>query len=200
MNEMKQNRRETDYELEYYLWELDASKAERYCARMWVRDGHLITENDHYKFWGDYPMDFLTASREESLNWHDYTDSFYDVKTQAYIHRQNLTKYEMKKLREYRRSGGRFCDEWMNDDGFDNYITFLHDHTDICAAMFDDVYSSEIARYFTDFLACRNLMDEFVDFIKEREKSDQMTFSFEEDPARFGIGMTYEITVDELPF
>jgi hypothetical protein len=44
------------------------------------------------------------------------------------------------------------------------------------------------------------LNQEFVDFIKEREKSDQMTLSFEEDPARFGIGMTYEITVDELPF
>ena len=36
-----------------------------------------------------------------------------------------LNEQGMKKLREYRRSGGRFCDEWMNEDGFDNYITFL---------------------------------------------------------------------------
>ncbi len=46
-----------DYELDYYLWDVDASQEERRCVHMWIRDGHWIDENDY-----EYEnMDFLTA-------------------------------------------------------------------------------------------------------------------------------------------
>ena len=167
--------------LDYYLWDLDANNEERRCARMWVRDGHWITQNDHHMTWSnDEPWDFLTASREVSCPWREYTDSFYDEKTQIYIRRNNLTPYQMRKLREYRRSGGRFCDEWMAAYGAGNYIEYLREYKEAIIGMFSSEFDPEICRYGAEFIARRNLAGAFVDFVQEKEKSNQDPPSFEE--------------------
>lgn len=170
---MKEAQRQMDESLEYYLWDLDADKEEKRCARMWVRDGHWITENDHFKTWGDdEPWDFLTASRSESWGWHEYTDSFYDVKTQEYIRSQNLNSYQMKKLREYRRSGGRFWEEWMMEYGASNYVEYLREYKNAAIEMFDSAYCHEIMKYGAEFIVRRNLTGAFADFVQEKEKSE----------------------------
>lgn len=155
-------------ELDHYLWSLDADKEERRCARMWVRDGHWIHENDHDLFWGEEPEDFLSASRAASFNCRDYTDSFYDVKTQEYIRRQNLTEYEKRKLRTYIREGGRFCDEWMQESGFDNYISYMRDYEVMAAAMFSTDFRQELEEYAGEFIFHRQLTGDFIRYIAKK--------------------------------
>ena len=205
---MSDKHKDSECELEYYLWNLDADKEERRCARMWVRDGHWITENDHFLTRGDdEPWDFLSASREASSNCYEYTDSFYDVKTLEYIRKQNLNSYQLKKLREYRRSGGRFRDEWLGDMGFNNYVTFLREYKDTFISMFDGHYGRDIEKYGAEFLVRRNLTDAFIKFVTEKEAAEPKGPSFEDQPILdekeqdfFGPAEIHQEAEDELPF
>lgn len=189
---MKQNNeyyQEVKPELDYYLWNLDANKEERRCVRMWVQDGHCISDNDHpYRYNG--PVDFLTAAREASSREKEYTDSFYDPLTQEYIRKLNPTKYEMKKLREYIRSGGRFCDEF---DGFEtDYITYLRTRDEINAAQFDSYFGYWIERYGAEYLVHKDQLWEFIDFLETKE--DYSTYK------ATGSLPKAESDSDELPF
>lgn len=188
---MKNNEyyQEVKPELDYYLWNLDANKEERRCTRMWVRDGHCISDNDHpYRY--DGPVDFLTAAREASSCGKEYTDSFYDPLTQEYIRELNPTRYEMKKLREYIRNGGRFCDDF---DGFNtDYITYLRTENEIIAAMFDSEFNYWISRYGADYLVKNKQLNKFMEFLETKE--DYSTYK------ATGSLPGKESDNDELPF
>ena len=126
---MKREDRPYVFGLERYLRDMEADKEERRCARMWVRDGHDINDNDHPEKpeW----MDFLTASREAQYKSAEYTDSFYDPLTQKYIRKCNLTETERRKLRKHIRSGGRFCDDFCGGEfSVDFIIRFLEGKDD----------------------------------------------------------------------
>jgi hypothetical protein len=156
-------------ELERYLDDKDATGAERRCTRMWVRDGHSFLENDHdLNYFCDEPTDFLMASREKSFRCTTYTESFYDPITQAYIKSQNATPYELRKMREYRRSGGRFIEWELVGMGFSNYLSSLRDGEEVLAAMFNSAYRHDIEEYGAEFLMSKNLAGKFIDFVRNK--------------------------------
>lgn len=154
-----------DNDLDYYLWNMDASKEERLCTRMWIKDGHWIDENDH----GRPAADFLSASREAEFYCREYTDSFYDPKTQKYIRKLNPTRAEMRELRKHIRSGGRFCDDFFTDCTQVDYITYLRTRDDRRAAEFDLEFSRWITKYGAEYILKSSQESQFINFLETKE-------------------------------
>lgn len=158
-------------ELDYYLYDLDADREERKCARMWVKDGHWITDNDYDAGYPDDPYDFLTAIRTIPEKWFEtckYTDSFYDPLTQEYIRSLNPTRTEMKKLRDYIRSGGRFT-VFLDGVREIDYITFLRDRELYEAEAFDAYFQEWITKYGAEFLVKNKLEKAFLTYLRRKE-------------------------------
>ena len=157
-------------ELDYYLWNNDASPEERKCARMWVKDGHWIDENDHEKeAWFYEGMDFLMALREAQCHDREFTDSYYDPVTQEYIRKLNPTRSELRKLRTHIRAGGRFAHDFIAEEIYMDYITFLRSRDEIMAGIFDSYFQDWITKYGAEFLIRRKLEYEFVRFLESKE-------------------------------
>jgi len=191
---MKRENRSYVFGLECYLRDMEADKEERRCARMWVKDGHDINDNDHPEV-PDW-MDFLTASREAQYKSTDYTDSFYDPLTQEYIRKCNLTEAEKRKLRNHVRSGGRFCDDFFGGEFYIDYITYLREEKDYEASMFDSYFNEWICKYGAEYLVRRHREYDFVHFLEG--KDDYISFCH-------GNGICtnttyYDVQDNDLPF
>lgn len=154
-----------DNELDYYLWNMDAGKEERKCVRLWVKDGHWIDENDHNR---PKDIDFLSASREAEYYCSEYTDSFYDPKTQEYIRHMKPNLSEMRKLRKHIRSGGRFCDDFHTECMPVDYITYLRTKDDHKAAEFDSAFGEWIAEYGAEYLSKTGQESKFIEFLETK--------------------------------
>ena len=168
---IKEYYQEMKPELDYYLDGLEADKEERRCARMWVKDGHWITENDYESDYSGETDDFITAIRILPTKWFGsckYTDSFYDPVTQEYIRSLKPTRTELKKLRNHIRSGGRFT-LFLDGLGEVDYITFLRDWDLYRAAEFDCYFQEWITKYGAEFLIRKNLDWKFVKFLNSKE-------------------------------
>lgn len=95
-------------DVQEYLLDYDATREERRCLMMWIHDGHSHLDND-LTFCLSYELtDFFGALYNRYPLISGCTESFYDPETQKYFKAQNVTEYEMRKLREYARKGYRF--------------------------------------------------------------------------------------------
>ena len=169
---MKNNEyyREMIPELDYYLKEMDASIEEKRCARIWIRDGHSIENNDYGMEDSGIPLDFLTAIRcTQTTSGNNYTDSFYDPRTQAYIRSLNPNRTEMRKLREHIKAGGRFSEVFDEFAGETDFITYLRHKEEYHAAEFDFYFRDWIKSYGAEFLVKNRLETEFFRFLEEKK-------------------------------
>lgn len=153
-----------DNYLDYYLWNMDASKEERLCTRMWVRDDHWIDENDH----GMKDTDFLSAARAAECYYREYTDSFYDPGTQEYIRKLKPTRAEMRRLRKHIRDGGRFYDDFFTDCAPVDYITWLRTKDDHMTAEFDSEFGDWITKYGAEYLLKNRQEGKFIEFLETK--------------------------------
>ena len=199
---MKREDRPYVFGLERYLRDMEADKEERRCARMWVRDGHDINDNDHPEKpeW----MDFLTASREAQYKSAEYTDSFYDPMTQEYIRKCNLTETERRKLRKHIRSGGRFCDDFFGGEFSVDFISYLREEKDFLAGCFDSYFYEWICKYGAEYLVRRHREYDFIRFLEGKE--DYISYCNGGDTAsNTASGLSantayYDVQDGDLPF
>jgi len=153
-----------DYELDYYLCDLDANQEERRCVHMWIRDGHWIDENDY-----EYEnMDFLTAIHHTVPAYAGYTDSYYDPRTQAYIRSMKPTDAEKRKMRKHRRSGARFAGTFFGNEEVVDYLTYLREKDDYADAEFESCFGDYIAKYGAGFLMKNNLAGRFIQYLEKQ--------------------------------
>ncbi len=153
-----------DYELDYYLRNLEADKEERRCVRMWIRDGHWIDENDY-----EYEnMDFLKAIHHTVAAYAGYTESYYDPRTQEYIRSMKPTESEKRKMRKHRRSGARFADTFFGNGEAVDYLTYLREKDDYAAAEFENCFGYYIAKHGAGFLVKNNLAGKFIMYLEKQ--------------------------------
>ena len=159
-------------EVANYLRDLSADKEEARCVRMWVKDGHSVYENDYpglseeYEY---YDMDFLTASRNKQVGIEEYTESFYDPKTQLYIRKLNPTRNERRRLRKHIRNGGRFIVPHVHTDEMVDFITHIRTYKEDLACYFDSDLGDWITKYGAEYLISRNRTGDFIKFLEGKE-------------------------------
>jgi len=102
-------------EVKHYVLQLGATKEERYCLSLWLRDGHDICEIPYPKDWytEDIPVgDFITSIRMDNTGF-----SYYHPAVQTYLKKLNLSRRQKKRIKRAMTEDPNFdCEEYLYDD------------------------------------------------------------------------------------
>ena len=108
-------------EVKHYILKLDATKDERYCLSLWLKDGHDIYEIPYPKDWyaEHIPVsDFITSIRMDSSGF-----SYYHPSVQTHLKKMNLSRRQKKEIKRAMIEDPAFnCEEYLyNDELYQEY-------------------------------------------------------------------------------
>ena len=118
---MKQKLNMSSPEVKHYVLKLNATKEERYCLNLWLKDGHDIYEIPYPEDWyAEYmPVrDFITAIRMDNTGF-----SYYHPAVQTYLKKKNLSRRQKKEIKMAMIENPDFdCEEYLyNDELYHEY-------------------------------------------------------------------------------